>query len=196
MCMAPAHHLAGFATGAALATAAHQPVWVAVASACLASVTAGGVLSPDVDQFKVWRALDRWLPDEWLGEGGPLQHRGLSHWWGIPAGVAAWLYVSGGPWWAWMLLAGWVSHLVADWAFGQAGVGSRPRHPAAAVVGASRPRRGRWRAARAVRAGSGAGGGGPCDPGVAAPGAAGPDGDDRMGGDAVRAVRGIPARQA
>jgi hypothetical protein len=77
VCLAPAHHLAGFATGAALATLAHQPWWVAVGSACLASVTAGGVLSPDVDQFKLWRALDRWLPDEWLGEGGPLQHRGI-----------------------------------------------------------------------------------------------------------------------
>jgi hypothetical protein len=52
MCLATAHHLAGFATGAALAVHAHQPAWVAVGSACLAAVTAGGVLSPDVDQFK------------------------------------------------------------------------------------------------------------------------------------------------
>lgn len=129
MCMAPAHHLAGFATGAALAACAHQPAWVAVGSASLAAITAGGVLSPDVDQYKPWRALDRWLPDEWLGEGGPLQHRGVSHWWGIPAAVAAWLYVSGGPWWAWMLLAGWVSHLVADWAFGQRAWGRGPGIP-------------------------------------------------------------------
>jgi hypothetical protein len=119
MCEAPAHHLAGFVTGAALAAHAHQPWWVAVGSACLASLTAGGVLSPDVDQFKLWRALDRWLPDEWLGEGGPLQHRGLSHWWVIPAAAAAYLYVVGGPWWAWMLLAGWASHLVADFVIGQ-----------------------------------------------------------------------------
>jgi hypothetical protein len=187
MCMAPCHHLAGFATGAALAVHAHQPVWVAVGSACLASITAGGVLSPDVDQFKLWRALDRWLPDEWLGEGGPLQHRGISHFWGLPAAAAAYLYVVGGPWWAWMLLAGWVSHLV---------LGPWPRDPAAAVVGASRPRRGRWRAARTVRPCPGPGGGWPCDPCVAVPGAASPDGGDRVGGHPVRAVRGIPARQA
>jgi hypothetical protein len=129
MCLAPAHHLAGFATGAALATLAHQPVWVAVGSACLASVTAGGITSPDVDQFRVWRALDRWLPDEWLGEGGPLQHRGLSHFWGLPAAAAVYLYVSGGPWWVWMLLAGWVSHLVADWAFGKRAWGRGPGIP-------------------------------------------------------------------
>jgi hypothetical protein len=129
MCLRTAHYLAGFATGAALAMHAHQPAWVAVGSAGLAAVTAGGVLSPDVDQFKVWRALDRWLPDEWLGEGGPLQHRGLSHWWGIPAAVAVWLYVSGGPWWAWMLLAGWVSHLAADWAFGKRAWGRGPGIP-------------------------------------------------------------------
>jgi hypothetical protein len=129
MCYATAHHLAGFATGAALATAAHQSAWVAVTSAGLASVTAGGVLSPDVDQFKVWRALDRWLPDEWLGEGGPLQHRGISHFWGLPAAAAAYLYVVGGPWWAWMLLAGWVSHLAADWAFGKRAWGRGPGIP-------------------------------------------------------------------
>jgi hypothetical protein len=129
MCEAPAHHLAGFAMGAALATAAHQSAWVALGSACLASITAGGVLSPDVDQFKLWRALDRWLPDEWLGEGGPLQHRGISHFWGLPAAAAAYLYVVGGPWWAWMLLAGWVSHLVLDWAVGKRAWGRGPGIP-------------------------------------------------------------------
>jgi hypothetical protein len=96
MCLRTAHYLAGFATGAALALHAHQSAWVAVTSACLAAVTAGGV---------------------------------LSHWWGIPAAVAVWLYVSGGPWWAWMLLAGWVSHLAADWAFGKRAWGRGPGIP-------------------------------------------------------------------
>jgi hypothetical protein len=130
MCMAPAHHLAGFATGAALAVSTHQPAWVAVTSASLASLTAGGITSPDVDQYRAWRTLDRWLPDELLGEGGPLQHRGLSHWWGLPAAVGAALYLSGGPWWAWMLLAGWVSHLVADFVFGRGWGGREAGIPA------------------------------------------------------------------
>jgi hypothetical protein len=37
--------------------------------------------------------------------------------------------VSGGPWWVWMLLAGWVSHLVADWAFGKRAWGRGPGIP-------------------------------------------------------------------
>jgi membrane-bound metal-dependent hydrolase YbcI (DUF457 family) len=135
MCYATAHHLAGFVTGAALATAAHQPAWVAVASAALASVTAGGVLSPDVDQFKVWRALDRWLPDEWLGEGGPLQHRGISHWFGWPLAAVLWavyaLPPSGYAWAVYALIAGWASHLLLDFAFGKRAWGRGPGIPLA-----------------------------------------------------------------
>jgi hypothetical protein len=78
MCMAPLPTTRGLRDRRGPRGLAHQPAWVAVGSACLASVTAGGIASPDVDQFRVWRALDRWLPDEWLGEGGPLQHRGIS----------------------------------------------------------------------------------------------------------------------
>ena len=31
-----------------------------------------------MDQYRGWRRLDRWVPDELLGAGGPLQHRGLT----------------------------------------------------------------------------------------------------------------------
>jgi hypothetical protein len=96
MCMAPCHRLGGFVAGAALAAATHQPLWVAVASAGIATVAAAGRLSPDVDQFKGWRLADKLTPDEMLGKGGP------------------------GLWIAWAALAGWVSHLLLDWAFGQA----------------------------------------------------------------------------
>jgi membrane-bound metal-dependent hydrolase YbcI (DUF457 family) len=120
MCMAPCHRLGGFVAGAALAAATHQPLWVAVASAGIATVAAAGRLSPDVDQFKGWRLADKLTPDEMLGKGGPLQHRGITHFWGLP--LAASVAVSGSPglWIAWAALAGWVSHLLLDWAFGQA----------------------------------------------------------------------------
>jgi len=129
MCMALAHSLAGFATGAALAVHAGQPAWVASGSAVLATITASGRLSPDVDQYGLWRRLDRWLPDELLGAGGPLQHRGVSHWWGWPAAAAVYLSAHAGPWWVWMLLAGWVSHLFADAVFGKRAWGRGPGIP-------------------------------------------------------------------
>jgi membrane-bound metal-dependent hydrolase YbcI (DUF457 family) len=123
MCMAPAHRLGGFVAGAALAVYAHQPLWVAVPSAAVASLTAGGRFSPDADQYKAWKLFDKYTPDELLGRGGPLQHRGITHWWLIPAAVGAGLYVAGGGawwvWWVWVLLAGWVSHLLLDFVVGQ-----------------------------------------------------------------------------
>jgi hypothetical protein len=79
MCMRPAHQLGGFVAGAALAMYAHQPLWVAVPSAAVASLTAGGRFSPDADQYKGWKLFDKYTPDELLGRGGPLQHRGITH---------------------------------------------------------------------------------------------------------------------
>ncbi len=91
-------------------------VWV---MATVASVTGGGAMSLDVDNQRWFRRLDRWVPDEWLGNGGPLQHRGLLHWWGWPALLAA--FVTRGPtfpvlasWALWGVVAGWVSHLIGD----------------------------------------------------------------------------------
>lgn len=131
MCDAKTHRLFGAYAGAGLAYATHQPLPAVVAAAGIAALFAGGRLSPDVDQFKGWRRLDKWLPDELLGHGGPLGHRRLSHWWGIPAAAGAALFaahaVAPGPgWlvWVWLAavaaLAGWVSHLAADWVFGKA----------------------------------------------------------------------------
>jgi hypothetical protein len=130
MCMGPAHRLGGFVGGAALATALHQPLWVAVASAGIATVTAGGRPSPDVDQFKGWRLADKLTPDELLGKGGPMQHRGITHFWGIPlaAAVAVVVFVPG-LWIAWAALAGWASHLLLDWVFGQRAWGRGPGIP-------------------------------------------------------------------
>ncbi len=56
-----------------------------------------------------------------LGHGGPLRHRGLSHWWGLPAAAALWL-ATAAPGWSWVAaaaLVGWASHLLGDFCFGQ-----------------------------------------------------------------------------
>jgi LexA-binding, inner membrane-associated putative hydrolase len=120
--MRATHHLLGLSAGLGLAAASEWPWPQAAAAAFLAGITAAGPTSPDVDQYKAWRRLDRWIPDELLGAGGPLQHRGLSHWWGLPAAAALTITLLPGPmqWMGWCLVVGWVSHLFGDLAFGRA----------------------------------------------------------------------------
>jgi membrane-bound metal-dependent hydrolase YbcI (DUF457 family) len=84
-------------------------------------ITSAGHTSPDMDQSAWWRLLDRWLPDEWLGESGPMRHRGITHWFALPLVAGAALWVTSGPWWAVALVAGWSSHLVGDFLFGADG---------------------------------------------------------------------------
>jgi hypothetical protein len=117
------HHLAGSACGLALAAALGWSPWQAGVSAAAATLTAGGRWSPDADQYRWWRRTDRVLPDELLGRGGPMRHRGITHWWGIPvlAALAVLLLVPAA--WQWPLLAlvtGWASHLAGDFVFGAA----------------------------------------------------------------------------
>jgi hypothetical protein len=116
------HHLLGLSAGLAVAAGSGWGWPQAAAGAFLAGVTAAGRLSPDMDQYRWWRRLDRWVPDELLGAGGPLQHRGLSHWWGLPALACLLPVLLPGPlrWIAWCLVAGWSSHLLGDLAFGKA----------------------------------------------------------------------------
>jgi hypothetical protein len=121
---------AGIAMGAALL--AGYPL-LAVPGGALAALTAAGRSSPDADQSRGWREFDDAVPDEWLGGGGPLQHRGIMHWWGLPATAqwALWPLVqrmpaplhplAGLPLAA--LLIGWWSHLLGDFLFGRAGYG-------------------------------------------------------------------------
>src|SRR3954469_3765438 len=118
MCMRLAHRLVGFATGAALAASTGHSAWAAVGSGLLAEVTAAGRTSPDIDQYKVWH--------RWVGDSGLARHRGITHWWGLPAAAALWLHSVGAPWGVWMLVAGWFSHLAADWFFGQRSRGRGP----------------------------------------------------------------------
>lgn len=120
------HRLLGACSGVTLGTAAgwHWPQ--IVAAGWLATLTAGGRLSPDVDQHWGWTLVDRLVPDEWLGNNGPLQHRGLAHWWGLPlvGFTATWSMPPTA--WVWVLhalLTGWTSHLVGDYLFGRPGAG-------------------------------------------------------------------------
>lgn len=112
------HVLMGAVAGLGAAAAQGLPAWQCAASAGLGSLA--GPL-PDVDNHRWWKRLDRFVPDEWLGYGGPLQHRGLTHWWVLPA--AAWIAaqrLEPGAWWLLALVVGWASHLVGDLVFGQA----------------------------------------------------------------------------
>lgn len=123
------HRFAGVATVLALAHAYPSP-GLAVGIACAsAALTAGGATSPDLDNQRAAKAIDTLVPDEILGYGGPLGHRQLAHWWGLPAiaAVLAWIPVAASPWWVQALavgaLIGWSSHLVCDFAVGAPGYG-------------------------------------------------------------------------
>jgi len=112
-------------------------VAITVAVGLATAPTSGGKCSPDADQFGSWKKWDRRIPDELLLCGGPMRHRGISHWWGLPA-AATWglheactrlplllavllLIVAGLP------LLGWWSHLWSDlWIGGQYLGGKRP----------------------------------------------------------------------
>lgn len=117
------HNLLGAASGLGLGLALGWPWWQTLASAGLASITSDGPTSPDADQFGWWKRIDRWVPDELLGKGGPMRHRGLSHFWGLPVLAALFVYFRIDPHWQWIgwgLVVGWSSHLVGDFVFGAA----------------------------------------------------------------------------
>jgi hypothetical protein len=128
------HHLAGLTTGLALAAVYPAPLPVKAGIIAVATLTAGGGWSPDIDQTRMWGFLDRILPDEWLGEQGPMRHRGVSHFWGIPVTFAVLTYLYAPPAWSWAAYAaaaGWLSHLAGDWVYGAAGYGRGPGIPLA-----------------------------------------------------------------
>jgi LexA-binding, inner membrane-associated putative hydrolase len=128
-----AHRVFAVAVQIAAGSALHEPLWQVIAGIPFAVAFSAGPTSPDLDDTRTWKQLDRWIPDEWLGDGGPMQHRGLLHWWGIPALVAMLidLLAPATPitWAAWAVVVGWTSHIVADCVFGQCGYGTRTGVP-------------------------------------------------------------------
>jgi LexA-binding, inner membrane-associated putative hydrolase len=102
------HRLFGASASLAVSTMIGAPAWQTAASAVIATASAAGWTSPDADQS--WL---RWSP------GG---HRGLTHWWGLPAALALATLAFVPPeaaWAVWALLLGWSSHLVGDFIFGE-----------------------------------------------------------------------------
>src|SRR4051812_41917139 len=83
--MGPTHRLAGFLSGEVVALLTHQSwAWVPI-SGLVASASAHGWASPDIDQTAPWVAVRKRLP---APLAKVLNHRELAHWWGIP-GLAA-----------------------------------------------------------------------------------------------------------
>lgn len=125
------HRAVGASWGLTFGMVAGLPAWQTVAAAGISSTFAAGRwLSPDVDQHPLWRIADDLIPDEWLdryriphwtpGKGGPLQHRGASHWWGWQLMWAVVIAAWWPPYW-WILAAvvtGWTSHIFADFLWG------------------------------------------------------------------------------
>lgn len=112
--------------------AAHGlPAWMGSAAAVGTGLLAGAVAAtvaplPDVDQRRWWcyardpltgrRTVRRDLP-RWL------QHRRVTHWWGLAVPMAAPAAFLPAPlgWLLAAIAAGWLSHLAGDWVFGQRG---------------------------------------------------------------------------
>lgn len=120
--MGSTHREFGVAVVLGVALAQGWPPLQAGAGLVVALGVSGGRLSPDMDQYRGWRLGDKVLPDEALGHGGPLQHRGITHWWGLPVAAVPLvaLVPPGYRWIAVAALAAWVSHLVGDLLFGKA----------------------------------------------------------------------------
>jgi hypothetical protein len=110
----------------ATATMAGAPLWQVLAGIPVAAAFSAGPTSPDVDNTMTWKKIDKWVQDEILGEGGPLGHRRIMHWWGIPAILALIAHQAdlGSVGWAvWAALLGWASHILADGICGRGGRG-------------------------------------------------------------------------
>lgn len=124
--MGPSHRVAGVAAWLAFADLTRAAAVPVAAGVVLAAATSHGRLSPDMDNYPL---LAKVIP------GG---HRGIAHWWPVPALFLLALFTSV-PWWIPVsVTVAWGSHLVTDAVFGKA---SRNR-PAGVPVLRSR---GRWR---------------------------------------------------
>lgn len=116
--MGPTHRLWGGLCGVTVASATGQPWSMVAMTGVVATATAHGWSSPDVDLTRPWITVRKVIPHPL---DNLLNHRALSHWWGVP--VAAWWGIGHLPtdaqWPTYALLIGWVSHLLGDFLFGR-----------------------------------------------------------------------------
>ena len=123
-----AHRLFGAASWVTVSATMGLPGWQTAAGVIPAVAFSAGPTSPDIDNTRTWKRLDRWIPDELLGDGGPLGHRQFLHWIGLPI-IGAWVvwhFAAGTPltWAAYAAIVGWASHIVSDAVYGQGGYGT------------------------------------------------------------------------
>lgn len=116
--MGPTHKVWAALAGAATAYVQTHSIPMIALSAVVATGSATGWTSPDIDQTAPWRAVARRMPRLVQRAMG---HRHVTHWFGLP--VAAWfaipLFPAEARWAATALLVGWVSHLLGDLLFGK-----------------------------------------------------------------------------
>ena len=116
--LGPQHRIFGGLCGAAVATYQGGSFTIIAMTAIVATASAHGWSSPDVDQTRPWRDVARALPGP-LGHA--MKHRGISHWPGWV--VLAWFGIANMPadtrWALMALLIGWTSHIVGDIVFGK-----------------------------------------------------------------------------
>lgn len=134
----PTHYAAGASLGLAVGqVGVWTSGWSTADVLLLAAMATWSAPGMDVDQRAFWRSLDRRVPDEWLGGGGPLSHRGVTHSaLGPPAMLVGWLALLAhvpalaGAWWLGVgVSTGWASHWIMDYLYGHA-----VRTPEGAVV--------------------------------------------------------------
>jgi hypothetical protein len=122
--MGPGHYALGACFGMAYVQVAGLDVFDAILVVPVSAFFSHGCVSPDLDNTRFWQALDRRIPDEQLGEQGPMRHRGILHAWELHLALSltlatyaavtdAWWPVVGGA-----VLAGWWSHLAGDFIVG------------------------------------------------------------------------------
>lgn len=114
-----AHQLLGAATGAVYASVTQSNWNTALLTVAVSSVIAP---LPDCDQRTWWRRLHQAVPDSLRRHGGPLRHRGITHWPGTALLLYSvlWIadYMLSGYLPVTALILGWCSHLLGDFCIG------------------------------------------------------------------------------
>lgn len=95
-----------------LAQSLAWPAWQQSSAVVIGVTFGGGLLSPDVDNARVWRAFDERFPDRWAGS--PLRHHGATHSVSIAAALVVGLFVVGAPWFVWWIPLVWIMHDLGD----------------------------------------------------------------------------------